>query len=139
MPSSAPIADGEMPLAAASFLKPASHASKPAGSRQVGASREGSHWRQTIKPKKRIIDRMKTIPAEKQEGLFLGTALAQDCGQRSREERRHLRPISFKGSTVPSLAWMILYLNRTLVRCPPAPRVHGANANVNCRGFFHVA
>src|ERR1700674_5037668 len=86
MPSSAPIADGEMPLAAASFLKPASHASKPAGSRQVGASREGSHWRQTIKPKKRIIDRMKTIPAEKQEGLFLGTALAQDCGQRSREE-----------------------------------------------------
>jgi hypothetical protein len=28
---------------------------------------------------------MKTTPAEKQEGLFPGT-LAQDCGQRSREE-----------------------------------------------------
>jgi hypothetical protein len=45
---------------------------------------------------------MKMIPADKQEGLFVGPALAQDCGQRSRE---------------------------TLVRCPPAPRVHGANAN----------
>jgi hypothetical protein len=29
---------------------------------------------------------MKTIPAEKQEGLFLGTTLAQDCGKCSREK-----------------------------------------------------
>src|SRR5580704_8091533 len=112
-----------MPLAAASLLKPASQASNPAGSRQVAASTGESHKKQPIKPKKRIVDRMKTTPAETQEGLFPGTTLAQECGQRSREERGCRRPISFKVGTVRSLAWVILYLNRTLAGYPRAARV----------------
>src|ERR1700730_14581544 len=101
-----------MPLVAASRLKPASQASKPAGSRQVAASTGESHRAPTIKPKQRIVDRMKTTPAEKQEALFLGTTLAPEPGKRSREERRCRRPVSVKVGTVPSLAWVILYLNR---------------------------
>src|ERR1700730_933196 len=111
-----------MPLASATRLKPESQASNPAGSRQVAASTGESHRKQTIKPKRRIVDRMKTTPAEQQEGLFLWTTLAQDCGQLSQEERRCRRPISFKEGTVPSLAWVILYLNRTLVGCPRGRR-----------------
>src|ERR1700730_2394407 len=122
-----------MPLAAASLLKPASQASNPAGSRQVTASTGESHRKQTIKPKKRIVDRMKTTPAKQQEGLFLWTTLAQDCGQRSQEERRCRRPISFKVGTVAALAWVILYLNSTLLGCPrgleagPAGNHHAAD------------
>src|ERR1019366_4507928 len=65
MPSSALIADAEMPVAAACRLKSESQASKPAGSRQVAASTEANERRQKIKPVKCIGARMKTPPAEK--------------------------------------------------------------------------